>query len=402
MGSIIKSNKLRWFILIITPIIFMNFYCYVGFNPNITKLFLFAAAAFLLARYYKEIFFKKFERRSFSRNIQWYILLILITHLTAYFVWGQSISQTFRASAAIFAILYYFILKEFKVNKNDLIKIIAIFAAIYAVLWLFAVSQAPRVVFGLAEELGNDRGFFRVIGLPGLHLLLLFYYYALYKATTVNMKRVLWVSVCIVSLVIIVLSLTRTVIISTLLISAIFLFKRRPKITIMLTIVLFLGGGSLFMNNKVVSSLFELTIDQKDKAGNNELAVRNEEYSLLFELFPPHPVTTIVGNGTPHTESSYGKREEQLKEVYRFHRSDAGYVSLFLTYGVVGVIILFSFLKKAYKTIASEDMLCYKMYIYSFFIVNMTGDSYVKNMIPFVLAIYGLELARTNNKKKIQ
>lgn len=402
MGNTSNLSRMKWFILIITPIIFMNFYWYVGFNPNITKLFMFAAAAFLLARYYKEIFFKKFERRSFSKNIQWYILLILITHLTTYFVWGQSISQTFRASAAIFAILYYFILKEFKVNKNDLIKIIAIFAAIYAVLWLYAVSQAPRVVFGLAEELGDDRGFFRVIGLPGLHLLLLFYYYALYKATTANKKRVLWVSICIVSLVIIVLSLTRTIILSTVLISSIYLFKKRPKAAIVTAIFLLFGGWNLIMNSKVASSMLELTQSQNERADNNELAIRNEEYSLLFELFPPHPVTTIVGNGTPHTESSYGKREEQLKEVYKFHRSDAGYVSIFLTYGVVGVIVFFGFLKKAYKTIASEDMLCYKMYIYSFFIINMTGDSYVKNMIPFVLAIYGLELARTNNKKKIQ
>ena len=399
MGSIVKSDKFRWFILIIVPVIYMNFYWYVGFNQSVIKMGIFVLSVLLLTRYFKEIFQKKSNTDDFSGFFKWFIIIILITHLTAYFVWEQSPILTFRATATMFALLYYYVLKEQKVTKEELIKIITSFAVTYVILWLFAVSQAPSVVFGQLDEINDNRGFFRVVGLPGLMLLLLFYFYALYKATSTSIINVKWTTLCVLSLIVVVLSLTRTIIIASLLITAIFLFRKRPLFVIVCSVALYFGGEKLLRSNDVTSSLIELTEEQNEYAGKGELSARNEEYSLCFDFFPLHPITTLFGNGVSHKESEYGQRDEYLKEVYRFHRSDAGYVSLLITYGLLGLILYIWLLYKTYKMKVNKEFFFFKLFIFAFFIVNFTGDYYLKDAIPFILAVYGLELGIKQKKE---
>ncbi len=400
MSNFAKSQIIRWFVLIIVPIIYMNCFWYVGINQSIAKMLIFVLSITLLFRYFKDIFLKKYQRSSFTNFFKWFTIVVLITHLVAYFVWGQSLLLTFRAGAIIFALLYYFVLKELQVTKREVVVIITVFSIIYFFLWMYAVSQAPRVVFGQLDEINDNRGFFRVVGLPGLGFVVLLYFYSLYRAITSD-KRWLWVTLSVCLFVLIVLRLTRTIIIAALLVTAVFLFKRKPVLVVLASIALFFGGEKLLMSNDVTSSMIELTQNQNENADKGELAFRNEEYSLCFELFPPHPVTTIFGNGVSHKESEYGKRDEFLKDMYNFHRSDAGYVSLFITYGLLGLIVYFWLLRRIYKIKVDKEFVFFKLFLYTFFLLNFTADYYLQYAIPFVLAVYGIEIGRNNITKRI-
>ena len=392
-----KLSPIRWVILLLVPIIMWGFYWYIGFNQTIVKYILFITAVILLAFSLNDVFKSFSKKGSYDKYIAIIISLILLSFLVTFVYWGQNPILTFRAAASQFLILYYYLLKHFNVGFGNLNRLITVFAGIYIVLWLIALAAAPRVLFGNLEEIGDERGFFRILQLNGIDTLCLFYFICLMNMCKKGGKKSFWVIAAIVSYVVVFLSLSRNLILSISLVTLVFLFIYNKKILVGATIIMALGGYSLLSQNEIVDSLYTMTHDQIEERSEGNL--RLVEYTQFTEHFPFHVGTMLFGNGEPHVASSYGQREEQLKSSYGFNRSDAGYVHIITSYGLVMLLVFISLLFKVIKQRVSFDSKGYKLFVYFLFIVNVLASTFFSYSASLVICLYALELERQSTAR---
>lgn len=383
----------KWSVLILVPIILWGFYWYIGFDQTIVKYMLFITAVLLLLFNLSPLFKAFSKKKSYERIVAIIVGLIVFSFLMAWLYWGQNPVLTFRAAAAQFSILYFFLLKRYKVDFDNLNTIITIFAIIYVVLWFFALAAAPMVLFGNLDEIQDDRGFFRILQLNSIDTLCLFYFLCLVRfGDKKNSNRILWIILAIASYIIVFLSLSRNLIFSISIVTVVYLLIYNRKSFVVFAIVLGLGGYGLISSNEIVSSLFSMTEEQIEEKSEGNL--RLVEYTQFTKLYPFHVGTVLFGNGEPHVASSYGVREERLKDNLGFNRSDAGYVHVIVSYGLVMLVVFISLFIKVIKQKVEKEHLYYKLFIYMILIVNVLASVFFSYMISFVICLYALELER--------
>ena len=389
-----RSNKLeRYLILIGLPIILWEGYWYVGFNQNIAKLLHLVVSLLLLVFFAKKLFS---EKKNFYTNfISYVVVFFIISILMAAFYWEQSPILTYRAGAAPLVVLYYFVLKRMRVTEKELIRIIFTFATIYTFLWLYAVSQAPRVVFGNLEEMQDDRGFYRILQLRSLDTVCLLFFTALVRYLS-NAFKTKWLVVGVVSFIVIFLALSRMFIFSVLLVSVFFILRRKISLAFIIGILLTLGFEKL-SQNEIVSNMTEMTNSQLQE--NEESNLRLTEYRNVFTAYPFHIGTTLFGNGAAHIQSDYGKYDDKLKWNMGFNRSDAGYVGIYTTYGLSMLILLFILLFHVYRVKVPMEYQPYRLFIFFLYIDNLTSFSFWGYGVSFTIALYALSLAENPQVK---
>lgn len=384
---------LNLIVLVLIPLIMWRFYWYVGLNHDRTALLSFLLVASLivfLAAMSISGKLRTINRKSiYSKYMIIFLVIVFASIINAALFWNQNISLTFRAGYTAFIVVYFYVLYYLNVSNDSVLKLIFFFGAIYLLLWVYAVSQAPAVVFGNLDEIYDDRGFARIANLKSIDLVYLLYFVSLVKVFTKNQRRkILWVAVLIISFFLILYSLTRMVILGALLVTIVYLLRKRPFFMV-LSIAVVAAFYSFIINNTVISSLMELTTDEISRGSQS--ALRIVEYSSFLELYPFHFLTALFGNGAPHIASSYGIFEESLKTGLRFHRSDAGYVGLYVTYGLSSIILFFSLFIKVMKQKVSKDAMPFKLFIAFLFIINISAFEFFNCGIGFMIALYMLD-----------
>lgn len=368
------------------PIIFWNFYWYIGFNANITKMFVFVFALLFLIRYLPKITYgltKHNGTNQYLKCISWFVIIVLLSVVNAYIYWGQSPNLTFRSGVGIFVLIsfYYFIRKD--PEPQLLERTVFLLSVIYLILWLFALSQAPNVVFGNLESVQDDRGFYRILQLAGLDTVVFTYFYCLTQLPEAKGKRrpfmALFIIICLLAIF---LSLTRTIIIAVLLFTILYVIRKKSIIFIMLTMIVFLVSSKYILSNEIVSSLFELTTE------SSLSDQRAPEYLMAFKLYPFHIGTFLFGNGSEHIASSYGQMEALLKARYAFNRSDAGFVGVYVTYGIIGLFMLLFILLKVINQRVSERYYYLKLFIYFVYFSNLTAYHFSDYGFTLVLSLF--------------
>lgn len=394
-GSDTRSSQLiKLLILITVPIIMWRFYWYVGFDQKATSLMSFILSAFLVVylfviwvngnlRYYS-------EGSLYSRLVLLILFNVFLSMINAYAYWGQGIVLTFRAGYIFFIIIYFFLLYSTDVSYDDIVRLVLFFSFVYLLLWLYAVSQSPQVVFGNYDEVSDDRGFARIINLSSVDLVYLAYFISLVKVSSGNSEnKLVWIGVLVVSLLLIIGTLTRTVIVATILVSGIYLLRRRPGYLIIVVIVTIVASGYL-VYNEVASSLFDLTYETFEFGP--ESALRIVEYTQFADFYPFNIGTFLFGNGSPHVESDYGAFEEFLKSDYFFNRSDAGPVGMYVSFGIVSIVLFTIVLIRVIKQKVSDDAMPFKLFVIFLFIINLTSWKFFKFGISFMICLYILDL----------
>lgn len=392
---LMRHNKKTWikqFIIIVLPIISWNFYNYIGFNQQITKLLGFIVSLILLLFFFHRFLVKYSHKNSYGRYIKIYILIILISFINAFFFWGQSPILTFRASSIYFFIIYYYILKRFKPTYTFILNIIYIYATIYCVLWIIAYNAAPNVLFGNLESLQDSRGMFRVLQLHSFDFVSLLFFYLLVNPSHNLLRNVI---VCLICLAMAFFTLSRMLFGAMILIACLYLFRKRPIILILLAIPLFLLPTKYTFNNIILQNLIELTESQMDEGGGVDGLVRSEYYDF-GKLYKQNIFTFLFGNGIAHSDSNYGRIEESYKENYAFHRSDAAYVGQYISFGFCGIICLFIILFLVIRQKIPKECLYLKLFIYYLYIVSLTSNSFIEFTIAFALVLYLLDELKDN------
>lgn len=393
IGNRGQMSKLSyWLPLFAVPVIFWNCYWFVGFNTNYTKLLEFVIALVLLFFYFRDLL--NTQKGYFEHDVSLFMLSFVLSIIAALIYWGQNPSLSFRAGVTTMTVLYFFTLRKRCVDKKNVETICIVFSVVYALLWLYALYNAPMVVFGNLDEVDNGRGFYRILQLHSIDLVALLYCISLQKISC-SSKKIIWIIVACCAFILIFLSLTRILLAGIVAVTIVFLLRKKTIIVIILAAVVGFGGTDFLMKNEIFSGMIEMTTNQIfDKSESN---LRMPEYQGALELFPFHVGTVIFGNGNPHVASSYGQFEEGLKSNYFFNRSDAGYVGLYTTYGIFMIIIMIRLLIRVLKCKVPPDYLPYKLFIYFLFIVNLTTYTFWSYGISFMISLYMLDRSQDIN-----
>lgn len=376
--------------LAIIPLLFWRFYWYVGFDQDKTALFSFLIAVILVV-YLGVIWVKGrlntyLYKSRYSKLILFFLMNVFLSFFTALIYWGQGMVLTFRAGYISFVIIFFFVLYSVRLSYNEAVKFILIFSGIYLVLWLYGLSQYPQVVFGNLEELNNTRGLARISHLQSLDMVYLSYFLSLVNVTLKTTKnKVIWLVLLIVSFLLIIGTLTRMAILSIILVSSFYLFRRRKRYFIVFTVIFIVAFGYI-INTEIVSSLMDLS--QEEFSSGSESALRVVEYTMFPKLYPFRLGTFLFGNGYPHVLSSYGMYEESLKSTYAFNRSDAGYVGMYVTYGVFCIILFTVLLIRVLKQKVSPKAMPFKLFVIFLYMINITAWEFFRLGIGFMLALY--------------
>lgn len=368
------------------PIIFWNFYWYVGFNTNITKMFVFIFGLFFLIRYIPSIMrgiHVPTRENQYTKLISLFLIVVFISILNAFIYWNQDPNLTFRSGVSIFVFVSYFYFLQKRPSLEALERTVFLLAGIYFILWLYALSQAPNVIFGNLESVQNDRGYYRILQLAGLDTIVFTYFYCLtHTFSLVGRRKLLVIITTIVCFVTIFLSLTRIIIIGVIACSIFYVIRKKSILFIVLTMSIVIACSQYILSNEIVASLLDLTFDA---SASDQ---RAPEYQMAFELYPLHIGTLLFGNGSEHIASSYGQMEAYLKSAYAFNRSDAGFVGIYITYGIMGLILLVSVLWKVIRQKVSVNKYYLKLFVYFIFFVNITAYHFADYGFTLVLALY--------------
>lgn len=385
----------KYFLLYFTPLVYWGFYHYVGFNPTYAVYVVMIYTVLLFLYLLPNIFKRKYGRSSYSWYMKGIICIILVSMLMAFIFWGQSMLLTYRATVYQFVFLYYFILVKFKVTQKEITTIILIFSALYSLLWIIALLNAPFPVFSEDEEIDDTRGAFRLI-INSLDIIILLYCYSLVWIRQKKHPGFALVALLICALLIL-SSLTRSIMFSVIVVTSLFLlFKARRRTQVLLVLLLLFtypAINSWLENNDTYNSISELNESQLSDFENS--STRAPEYRIGFLEFKRNPITFVLGSGMAHGNSSYGKYVQNLHDRFYFDRSDAGYPAIFVTYGLVGLFLFIGlFIKAFFDKSDGGGLNQYKMYIIIIAAVNVLQDATSWYAIATCMAVYMLEKER--------
>ena len=268
-------------ILFIIPIVFYLFYGYVGFDLRLTKAIQFVTA-FILVLYMLGNLrrFGCVTHGSYGRYLWLLLLVVMVSIVNAFGYWGQSPVLTFRSGTTIFAFLYFFVLKGCGVSVRKAERLVFIFATIYIILWLYALSQAPNVVFGFEGNVNQSRGFYRIVGLPGIHFVAFAFFICLQRSmSNYQQKRVLWLCAAVVAYIVVFLSMTRSLFFGITVVALLFLLRKRLVLFVLLVLAVWLGGRELISENSVIQSYADLT---KRELNSAQYGSRTAEFTNLW------------------------------------------------------------------------------------------------------------------------
>lgn len=386
-----KSSSLSigiWILLILIPILMRGCYWYVGIPYIIEKVGLLVTAFLLIVFFFVQIYSKRIPKDSYGSLIKYIVLLSFISIINAFVFWGQSPYLTFSAGGAIYLYIYYFVLKKVDVGYDNIIKLIFVFSAITAICWVYAFYNAPGVVFGNAEEIKDDRGMFR-ISVGGQDMVYLCYFYSLTKMLS-NKRDLKYIASTIISFLLVFATLSRMTIFAVLLVTVFYVLRKKSIIIIILVSIVALFSYNKIVENEIVSNLIELQKAQMEDPDSDKL-IRSENIDS-FRLFPFHIGTFLFGNGTPHSTSAYGIREEGLKDRYLFNRSDAALAGYYLNYGIVSLIIIILLLYRIIRRKIPEEYYFCKLYVIYFVVTSITTYSFEASALALMVVAYTLDL----------
>lgn len=380
-------RPIRKFLMMAVPVIAWNFYNYVGFNQQVTKLIGFAASLILLIWFFINLKKRDLRKNTYSRYLSFYLFGILLSFVNALVFWGQSPILTFRASSFIFFIIYYFVLKKIKPSHEDIVGVIFFFASLYSILWLIAFFAAPEVVFGNLENLDDNRGMFRVLQLHSFDFVCLLFFYLLVNR---QKKNLLYTLLAILCFLMTIFTLSRMYIGAMVLVAGTYLLRKRPFVLVLFVAGIMLVPSKYTFDSEIFNSLFQLTKAQVEDSRDDTYLIRSE-YRDFGKLYGFHIPTFLFGNGIPHVESGYGQIEESYKEQYSFNRSDAGYVGQYVSFGIVGLLCLLAILWGVIKQKVPDSFVYLKLFVFYLFIVSLTSNSFTEFIIAFVVVLYMLD-----------
>lgn len=398
--KVLYIHLLGTFLLIL---ICFSFYQYTGIPDLIFKAIGFVSVPLLLCLSCKTLFRGKSDE--ITRIYKMLLVCNLISFVMAQIFWGQSMLLSYRASASFLLLLFFFYLKSTKYQLPAIEIIIWVFAGLYVLLWLFALSRFPELTFGFNEsdDFTNEaRGIAR-INFIGSSFLPLACFLSLNKY--LSTKKYRYILIYVLFFTIIVLQVTRQTIVFTLLVTLLYVFWLNKKKGIYLVGVLMALaaiGFSLKIHegDNIIGNLIELSDQQEEMQSAGNENVRITEYKYFFTEWSQNPVTMLFGNGMPHMNSSYGKYYEGLQDTQGLYLSDVGYPSMYVIYGLLGLCLYLYLFYKGVTSKVRKNLYYAKMFILFICLSNVSASWYFTADCQVAMALCFYIISRYGKNRK--
>ncbi len=404
----IKKQGLQFALILLFCIVSFRFYNYIGFSNTVQKMPQFAAIALMVVYCYKELF-SSGNKTSLFRVMQWIVFSLFISIFSAWIFWDQSPIQGYLTSSIMLTYVFFFYLYKTRPSVQLLETLILTLGFLYAILWIYAFTQIPFVVFGydLNDGLVNmdeSRGMIR-IKFVGQISLILTYFLAVNKFYITKNK--IFIAIAAFLFVILVFQLTRQLILWTAVVTLIYMYLKNRKIVMMIgavaAVVLVSLGNIKFSNDNVIGALINQTQQQFETNNmSGEEDIRITEYKYFFFDWSKNIVTDLIGNGMPHGNSSYGRYYISLVDYKKLYLSDVGYAMMFVVQGLLGLFLYIILFIKCVRFQMPADLDYVRMFMLFMIPANIAASwfSGADSIISICICVYLImQYGRRSNGK---
>jgi len=362
------------------PLILFQFFHYVGIPIEIRKMLCFVAVLLLMGYTSDVVFNIKYSKIEFFSLMKSIFILTFLSIFISQFYWDQLFYLGYIVSSPLLGICYFFFLLKARPKLIDIENLILIYTFVYCIIWIFAFSQVPTVLFSSSnsdEILDDSRGIYR-INIVGRMFLVLSFFFALNKWKIYKEKK--FILIALVCFLFIILQVTRQVIILSFLIGMYYFIRSYKKGFILICFIIlsffFLKNAIVINENSVIGSMINLSENQLDKGDDDD--VRLNATKFFFNDFSDNLFTNIFGNGMPHANSNYGQYTLKISNSYGYYLSDVGYAKMYVITGLLGLVLyVILFIKVAFIKV-NENWMYAKLFILYVFLANFGADWYAK------------------------
>lgn len=346
----------------------------------------------ILSKYKKQYF------NSFAVPVLLILFAALLCALNAVYSWNQNMYDSIRGVLPFMSYILFFLLVTFRLEKEEAEKLIVIMGVLFILVFLVSFVIYPKILFGALDEHDESRGFQR-IRTNGIGYLFLLSFFSLNEY--ILKRKILLLFVYLLTVVCIVMSLSRTYIVFSGLFSLIFILKKSSIIVISVVFIICISAfyivSKMDFYKIMATETNAQTADIKDD-------IRMQAVDYYLHYFSPNSISKIIGNGEAIGNNPYGRFVEYLQLQRGLYTSDIGYIGLYVKYGILSLIAYLFFIIKTIITPASEEYLYSKYFLIFIFTISIIIDSpFNTNFITSImLGFYILFLQNKNSIKATQ
>ena len=390
LPSLKKSRKrfLNIVLLYLFPFIVWHGYNYIGFDASLMKMLIFVAIPILTIYVISELLQTQNVTPIF-KIVRLLFFLILFSIFFSFVFWDQPILFGYRVTAEFLSIIFYFFLRKAHFSRKELETYLVINAFLWIFLWLYAFSQAPSLIFAVDEDAGiEERGIFR-LNIPGAVVVNMVFF--LYVNKFLNKRRIVYLLLAIFFYFFIIVQLSRQIILFTIIVAFLFILRKiRFKLIFLICILMsFSLIKGVLSDNEIVGALIDLTERQYEDSGNGTEYIRVKENDYFFTQYTQNPLAVIIGNGIPHSETSYGRYYEKITNTYNYYYSDAGYAEIYIFFGIIGLVLVFMLIYKTCRyEIRDKRFLWLQMFIIFMALYNLMSGAIIAHFIELSIILY--------------
>lgn len=392
------TKKLNLCLLYIFPILsYIGFY-YIGFDVRQWKMLWFITVPLFFIYVFKTIVRQRVS--PLFKGMRLFLVAEIVSMFMAYVLWNQPLGLTYRSMLGLWSILYFFFLVKAGFTQKQLERYVWINLGLYLILWLYALSQAPTVVFGVNvdKEINDARGFFRVsIANRGCVYLGLFMALNKWKEN----KKKIWTLVAAGCFLLIVLMLTRQSIAIAFIIACYYMFRKNKRYllyTAFALVIAFLFTNIKIDDDTVLGRLISLSEQQINDQKSGKENVRISEFRYYTSEYTKDFVGYIFGNGTPHSDSKYGRYYSRYQDLYGYYGSDVGWAWFFAQFGLFGIFAMARIFWYGIREKVPENMEYAKYFLAFLGLYHIASYAIVTDMIYFCIAVYIIDRLSLSQK----
>lgn len=325
----------------------------------------------------------------------WFISLIILSCLPAYFYWNQSIIASLISIMSFLLYGLFIILIRDNIPKIFIHKLLLIVGIISLFLFYLKVMM-PSIPIGRISD-DPERGF--RFNVPGLVYTSYLYFYALKKCVNHFCKKnIKYFIIILLYCGILLLQKGRSQMAVIAILSLIYYIKVNKMTLYKYTVMVIVVIGIATFNYTSIRELVNLTNKQMDSSNPDQHVREIGMYYYFFE-FPIKGINFLIGNGVPsYGRSKYGEDAEAFAEETKIHLVDIGWVGIYNYWGLLGLGLYISIF---YYFIFRTSSLHYRHTKY--FLGSLFGQSIV-SAVPLYLqtiAAIGFGCYLLSNEKSI-
>ena len=342
------------------------------------------------------------RKEGISSTISLILIMFGLSVFWSNIFWDQDAFVSFMNLCStmhgVYPLVIFVLLQKYHVPQKEVTKAIIILCIIYSICLFLGQLTFPNSLFGYySKELNEislsayeERGVLR-LNVPGADFVIL----CIFGVLSWNKKKKINYIILIPLFLILFLRGTRTPLFVALFVGLVYLvlqFKNK-LISIALAVAFYLSLSAtyeLMLNSRGDSILVryvQLTNEQIEKNNMIREDVRIGMIKYMFGEFNNDNVAAIIlGNGIYAGESRYQKKMEYLQKTFQYHVVDSGFTNIFISFGILGLILYLTLLIKVILTKVSDECMFAKLYILYLYLIMPTNTG-ILTITPFTFAL---------------